>query len=137
MSITVERLEGAMLDMLRERNKRDRAKYPGDYVEYEVDEEYPSVDWDGVDDSFSWGDFSKEPVHFGGLVVSKVDAYGGSDLGSEYWMILRVEDPKTFETAYFKVDGYYYSFADEGPFSEPDVFEVKQAEKTVTYWSKV
>ena len=78
----------------------------------------------------SWSYF--DPFEIDGIRVSQEEKqFGGMDQGSEYWIVLKVEEGQ--EISYWKIPGWYQSHhGSEIEFE--NIFEVKPKEKMVTVW---
>lgn len=139
---TRSELEDALIAAQRKEYNRLLIEYgEEDAEQYEIDDEYPDVNWDAVQGLFEdWGTYGYDnPIQENGLTIILEDSYGGEGLGEEYWIVLKVVNGD--DTQYFKVEGWYSSFGSEGPFSsvysEDDrVYEVGQVEVVKTEWRK-
>lgn len=67
--------------------------------------------------------------------VSYVDSYGGEEMGSAYWVVVKLVQVNGIERL-FRKDGRYYSYMYEDCFEYSDsMYEVKARERTVIEYS--
>jgi hypothetical protein len=85
-----------------------------------------------------YADGGEDPINIAGFTVQAVDQYGGSDLGSEYWVVFsisRENELRDFdEKEFFKLDGWYASYNGHEFDDFLDFNEVKQVEKVIKVW---
>ena len=102
-----------------------------------VDEKY---DYE-LDSWDAWEEMDgRDPIPVPNLgLVSIAESFGGEGQGDQYYLVFRVElapvDENGFrDVKYFRVDGYYSSYAG-GEYDGP-LYEVQPVERLVTFYEK-
>jgi hypothetical protein len=88
---------------------------------------------DLADNGSAWREAKYESSEetFENLTAKVVSEYGGEGQGDQYWMVISLSDAQS--TRYFRKDGYYASYGDGGNL-DGSIYEVKPAERLVTFY---
>ena len=90
-------------------------------------------DWENLSENstlLSCGEIDKVLLTLNLGTITKVDSYGGSGKGDDYWVILYFED----HDVYLKLDAFYLSYTGVD-FSDTTIKEVRPQQKLITVYN--